>query len=312
MEKASFDNLSPTAKQKEDTEKLIAQLRENPAIQYLFRRNEIPESYLETSPWRLRQWLIDFNPCQGCKGLYMCAQKQKGYFNNLTYDGILKNEITPCRYMKAELKALAHRDRYIVSDLPERLLRASFRNIETSHEEEDYLLILHEAMQLSNEGKGYYLYGTMGSGKTYLAACACNEHARSGEKVAFIHYPTFCTRMASLYSSGEYRDEIKRMQYAEFAVIDDIGAESVTEWNRDSVLLPILNARYEAGRPTWFTSNCDIPSLRIHYSFTGKGKQDELKAARIIERIESMCRISVLTGEDRRQKDGSGTTLFEK
>ena len=91
------------------------------------------------------------------------------------------------------------------------------------------------------------------------------------------------------------------MQYAEFAVIDDIGAENVTEWNRDSVLLPILNARYEANLPTWFTSNCDIASLRVHYSFS-RGKQEELKAARIIERITSMCTVAVLTGEDRRIK----------
>lgn len=302
MEKASFESIVTTERQKEETEKLIEQLKENPAIQYLFRRNEIPARFLETSPWRLKQWLIDFNPCQGCRGIEFCKQKKRGYFNNLTYDGLLKNEITPCRYMKAELKSLAHREQYIVSDLPERLLSASFRNIETSHEEEDYLLILHQAMQHSNEYRSLYLHGTMGSGKTYLAACACNEHARNGEKVAFIHYPTFCTRMASMYTSGEYRDDLKRMQYAEFAVIDDIGAESVTEWNRDSILLPILNARYEAGLPTWFTSNCDIPSLRIHYTFSSRGKQEELKAARIIERITSMCTIAVLTGEDRRRK----------
>lgn len=302
MEKASFESIATTDRQKEETEKLIEQLKENPAIQYLFKRNEIPARFLETSPWRLKQWLIDFSPCQGCRGIEFCKQKKRGYFNNLTYDGLLKNEITPCRYMKAELKALAHREQYIVSDLPERLLSASFRNIETSHEEEDYLLILHQAMQHSNEYRSLYLHGTMGSGKTYLAACACNEHARNGEKVAFIHYPTFCTRMASMYTSGEYRDDLKRMQYAEFAVIDDIGAESVTEWNRDSILLPILNARYEAGLPTWFTSNCDIPSLRIHYTFSNRGKQEELKAARIIERITSMCTVAVLTGEDRRKK----------
>lgn len=300
MEKASYGDIPQTEKQKQDTERLIAQLRENPAIQYLFRRNSIPEEYLSKAPWRLRQWLVDFNPCQGCKGLEHCTQKRKGYFSNLTYDGMLKNEITPCRFMKAGLKAVAHKDQYLVSDLPDRLLTASFRNIETSMEEEDYLLILHQAMQLSNEYRSFYLHGTMGSGKTYLAACACNEHARNGEKVAFIHYPTFCTRMASMYSSGEYKDELKRMQYAEFAVIDDIGAESVTEWNRDLILLPILNARYEANLPTWFTSNCDIASLRVHYSFSNRGKQEELKAARIIERITSMCTVAALTGEDRR------------
>ena len=301
MEKPSFDQISQTEKQKKDTERLIGQLKENPAIQYLFRRNQIPLSYIETAPWRLRQWLIHYNPCQGCKGLEFCQQKQRGYFSGLTYDGMLKNEITACRYMKAELKTRAHKENYIVSDLPDRLLTASFRSIQTANEEEDYLLVLHQAMRLSNEYRSLYLYGTMGSGKTYLAACACNEHARNGEKVAFVHYPTFCQRMASLVSTGEYRDEIRRMQYAEFAVIDDIGAESVTEWNRDSILLPVLNYRYENNLPTWFTSNCDIASLRVHYTFSNRGRQEELKAARIIERITSMCTLVTLTGEDRRK-----------
>ena len=302
MENPVFDKISQNEKQKQDTEKLIAQLKENAAIQYLFSHNNIPASFIETAPWRLRQWMIDYNPCQGCKGLDRCGQKTKGYYSNLVYDGILRNEMTPCRYMKGRLKALAHMENYIVNDLPKGMQTASFRTVETENESENYLIILSKAIRLSSEYQSLYLHGTMGSGKTYLAACAANEHARNGEKVAFVHYPSFCQRMAGMITSGEYRDEVKRMQYADFAVIDDIGAESVTEWNRDSILLPILNARYEANLPVWFTSNCDINSLRIHYTFSNRGKQEELKAARIIERITSMSRVLTLTGEDRRMK----------
>ena len=302
MEKARFESFEKTEKQKQDTERLITQLKDNPAIQYLFRKNNIPASYIETSPWRLRQWLIDFKPCQGCKGLSRCAQRTPGYFSNLTYDGMLKSELCPCRYMKAKLKAEEHKNMYLISDLPDKLLTASFRTIETDHESEEYLQVLTRAMRLSNDYASLYLYGTIGAGKTYLAACACNEHARNGEKVAFVHYPSFCQRMASMFTTGEYKDEVKRMQYAEFVVIDDIGAENVTEWNRDSILLPILNSRCEAGLPTWFTSNCDLATLKIHYTFSSNGKQEELKASRIIERINSMCTVEVLTGGDRRLK----------
>ena len=75
----------------------------------------------------------------------------------------------------------------------------------------------------------------------------------------------------------------------------------MTEWNRDSILLPLLNARYDEGLPTWFTSNCDLVSLKIHFTFTAKGAEDELKAERILERIQTMCEIQTLTGEDRRK-----------
>jgi primosomal protein DnaI len=97
----------------------------------------------------------------------------------------------------------------------------------------------------------------MGVGKTYLAACAANERARKGDKTAFIHYPTFTMRMAAQINDGEYRTELKRLMYADFLVIDDIGAENCTEWNRDQLLLPLLRP---AGCPLAFLA---IPPFLI-------------------------------------------------
>ena len=101
--------------------------------------------------------------------------------------------------------------------------------------------------------------------------------------------------------SGEFRSAVEKLSYAKFVVIDDIGAESVTEWNRDNILLPVLNARYEAKLPTWFTSNYDPAALKSHFSFTSKGNEDLLKAARIVERIEVGCELLALSCEDRRK-----------
>ena len=159
---------------------------------------------------------------------------------------------------------------------------------------------MQEAIEASHHSEGLYLYGTLGSGKTYLAACACNEHASRGEKVAFIHYPAFTQRMASLLRTDEYRTELKRLMYADFIVIDDIGAESCTEFNRDTILMTLLNHRYEEGLATWFTSNCDLASLQQHFTFASKNREDVLKAERIIERIRHMCKVAALTGRDRR------------
>ena len=74
----------------------------------------------------------------------------------------------------------------------------------------------------------------------------------------------------------------------------------MTEWNRDSILLPVLDARYEDGLCTWFTSNCDYDSLKSHFAYSRSGKEESLKAARIVERIQAMCEVGTLTGKDRR------------
>ena len=300
MQKLDFENRNQNTAERE-TKELIRNLKNNPAVQYTFRKNEIPAKVLETSPWKIREWLIKFHPCQKCPGLSSCGQGRRGYFDNLVYDGILQIVQTPCRYQKEKLKSLAHMENYLVCDLPEKLKTVSFKTIETAGEDSNYIRALSQAMRLSNEGKSFYLHGTMGSGKTYLAACAANDHARSGEKVCFVHYPSFCRRMSDSFNDGEYRQEAERLKFCGFLVLDDIGAESVSEWNRDSILLPVLDARYEDGLPTWFTSNCDYESLKSHFVYARGGKEESLKAARILERIQSMCEAAVLTGKDRRK-----------
>ena len=300
MQKAEF-NITLTEAQKEDTEKLIEALRNNPAIQYLFRVNGIPEKYLSSSPWKLRDWLIAYKPCQKCRGLKDCGQKKTGYYTNLVYDGLLHTEIKACKYMRSELRQTAHMENYLVSDLGPSMQKASFRNIDPEKEETVYRNVLKAAMSHTDAKRGLFLYGTMGVGKTYLAACAANERAKKGDRIAFIHYPTFTMRMAAQAADGEYRTELKRQMYADFLVIDDIGAENCTEWNRDQLLLPILNARYENGKTTWFTSNQDEITLKIHFSFSSRGKEEALKAERIMERIRALAEFIPLTGKDRRK-----------
>lgn len=297
MKKILFDN---TGIQGNDAA-LKEKLKNDPVVQHVFSMNEIPLRYLDISPWKIDRWLQEFRPCQECKGLSECGQKERGYFNNLVYDGILQNVITPCKYRRDELKQHEHVSRFLVNDMSSRLETVSFKYIRTDNESAEYLTVLNELIEACSENRGIYLHGTMGSGKTYLAACACNEKAKEGKKVAFINYPAFCRRMSRAVNDGEYRTEYQRLCFAEFLVIDDIGAESVTEWNRDSLLFPLLNTRYEDGLPTWFTSNCDLASLRQHFIFSGRGKQEELKSSRIIERISAMTQTLALTGEDRRK-----------
>ena len=297
----TVDNLSEA--QKEKTKTLIAALKNSKDIISALENNNIPVEYAETAPWKIREWIKGMQPCNGCKGLQDCRQKKKGFYSNLVYDGILHFNLSACAYQNDKNRAEAHLENYLLAeDLPDRMKTVSFKNIDLENEDEDYVSTYVRITDLCDEGKSVYLYGSMGAGKTFLAACAANKYAREGKSVAFIHYPTFVQRLASRVANGEYRTELDRMKFAQFAVIDDIGAENCTEWNRDSILLPIISARYEKGLPTWFTSNYNTKILAQHFTVTNKGNEEEAKAARIIERISVMCMPIKLTGSDRRKK----------
>lgn len=293
-------DLNISNEQKRSTERLQNHLRNHKNVKALMKKNGIPESFIETHPWRIRDWIAGIHPCSGCKGLSECRQKHKGYLSDLRYDGILMQVETPCRYQKERNTQLAHQANYLSCDMSEAQLLVDFHSVRLDGETEDYQKVFMKAMQACRDNKGLYLYGDMGTGKTYLACCAANYHARHHEKTAFIHYPSFTARMVSQIEGGEYKTEMQRLMFAKFLVIDDIGAESVTEWNRDQILLPILNKRYEDGLCTWFTSNEDFRSLEDHFRYTSKGKEEGVKAKRIMERIRMLALAQPLTGKDRR------------
>ena len=91
------------------------------------------------------------------------------------------------------------------------------------------------------------------------------------------------------------------MSKAPLLLIDDIGAENLTDWGRDEVLCPILNIRMEAKLPTFFTSNLDINMLEEHLS-TSKSGVDKLKARRIMERINQLSENMIMVAQNYRGK----------
>lgn len=301
MDKFVFQDIRNDEQIKQANE-LSTTLKQDKTLNHLLNLNHISLEHLDSHPYKINSWYQQLQPCLACKGLDHCSQKETGYFGQLVDDGFLHIERCACKYMKEKIQTRKHLNQFLVNDMPEHLSTVNFNLIELNNEMNfgNYVDVFTECLNQYFRNQGVYLYGTLGAGKTYLAACAANGYAKQGKKVAFIHYPSFIQRVSSRIKTNEYMNEVEKLQYVYFLVIDEIGAESVTDWNRDSILLPILNARYEKGLPTWFTSNENLDSLENHFLMNNKSKVEEVKALRIMDRIQAMAKPIQLECQNRR------------
>lgn len=159
-----------------------------------------------------------------------------------------------------------------------------------------------EKYKKSDGTKGIYLYGPFGSGKTYLLYNLANNLAtKRNKKVIFAYYPDLVREAKSSIANNSLEKLIIKLKNIDVLMLDDFGAEVNTSFIRDEFLGPILQYRMMMNLPVFMTSNFDIRSLKGHLSET-KDETDELKASRIIERIEHMMSVVQLNDDNYRKK----------
>ena len=148
--------------------------------------------------------------------------------------------------------------------------------------------------------RGAYIYGPTGTGKTYLMGCIYNYFKQNGKEPAILYYPEFIRKIKSKISNNSYDLYTDLIRDEEILIIDDIGAENITEFIRDEVLGPIINHREAEKLPTFFSSNLSIDDLAELLS-NGRTTVDKTKALRIVERIHSLSASHFLDGENERE-----------
>ena len=137
---------------------------------------------------------------------------------------------------------------------------------------------------------GLLLYGEVGRGKSFLAACICNSVIENGHTAAF--FPNFGEFARNAISvEGEEREEAKsRLLRPDLIVIDDFGIERSTEF-MDEAIQTALNIRYNANKPIIFTTNLTPDDFK---------NPQEMKERRVFDRIFELCRFVEVTGADKR------------
>ena len=143
--------------------------------------------------------------------------------------------------------------------------------------------------KLIREGKGLLLYGDVGTGKTFAAACVVNALIDSGYSCLMTNFSRVLNTLWGTEQRQDYLDELNRFQ---LLVLDDLGAERRSEHAQEQVF-NIIDARYRAKLPLIITTNLSAEELKNPQDITNR---------RIYDRILEMCHPIAVNGVNRRRK----------
>lgn len=176
-------------------------------------------------------------------------------------------------------------------EIPKEIRQAKMKEVYTDDENRfEAIKSINRFLKEYPNGKGIYLYGSFGSGKTYLISAMLREFAMKKVRSAIVFWPDYLRDLKNSFNGDkdEFKNKYNAIMKAPLLLIDDIGAENTTAWGRDEIFCPIMQYRMQEKLPTFFTSNLDLKALEQHFSITKDGV-DAIKARRIIERIRQMA-----------------------
>lgn len=143
--------------------------------------------------------------------------------------------------------------------------------------------------QFREQGKGLLLYGGVGTGKTFAAACIANALIDSGRTCLMTNFARVLNTLWSIEEKQTYIDSFNQF---DLLVLDDLGAERRSEYAQEQVF-NVIDARYRAKLPMIITTNLSIDEIK---------KPDSIGNSRIYDRVLEMCHPVEVTGKSRRRQ----------
>ena len=173
-----------------------------------------------------------------------------------------------------------------IANIPEHYLSADMAMVESSEPKRigrNYIKNFEKLGRI-----GLLLYGDVGTGKTFLAACIANALLNQGVSVKWLTAMQIVER-SCFYSESEYAEYTRSITAPDLLIIDDLGTE-LNNTFVSSQLFYCINERLLRKKSTIISTNLSMTMLRDTYS------------DRISSRIISQYSIIPLYGDDIRTK----------
>lgn len=276
----------------------LNKIKTNKVISTFINRNHFNDEFIKNNFHTFDNCLKSLEICEKCNGLNSCSQIRKGELVGLTFDGFLSNNMVICKKQLVHDDEYILSDRFVYSDIPEIYGNVNLNNIICDNDSLANLFVLVNKIADFKTNKGFYIYGDLGVGKTYMCIALANSLVLKNKRVSFIKINDFVTKMGELIRDDAYEFDtiLNSVKKSDYLIIDDIGSELVSEFSRDRLLFNILDYRMENKLCSIFTSNFDKKALFNHFN-----NGNETNAKRIFERIDVLTIDHLLTGNNKRR-----------
>ena len=157
---------------------------------------------------------------------------------------------------------------------------------------------LRDELLSLRQSQDVFMYGSVGSGKTYAMAALLRHFVYEGYDCQKINFDDFCVQVRSTFSAASKQTEQEMTQplkEIDKLFVDDLGLRANTESDFAYVTLySIIEKRQANGLPIYICSNKNIETLckTFDYRIASRIGREETKTIR-------------LDGADRRKKGGS-------
>lgn len=238
----------------------------------------------------------------GKDGLWYCGKCNTPMQTHVIILGEERTQYVPCRCRQAEIDAEREEQRRHVKEMylmyarercfPDGMLwKWNFNNCDDIN---DPLMVTAKKYcenfdEMYKENCGLVLYGPVGVGKSFAAACVANELL---EKDRSVHMTDFSRIINTLWgvTDGKQKYLDSLIDY-DLLIIDDLASQRNTPYAME-IVMNVIDNRYRSGKPLIVTTNLAAEEL---FKPTGLNEQ------RIYSRICEMCIPVNCDGKDRRK-----------
>ena len=264
---------------------------------------DLSDEALERHRKKILRYEAEVELCQNCKGEGECKQTEKGFMPVLNIvNGYVYEAVKLCEYERQRQEQAKINRLFSSAKIPRRYENVTFADYEITPNNEQAVKAAHWIIT-DDSGKGLFFYGSRGTGKTMLAAIIANERIKRGKPVLFSSAPDLMADIRASFKTGNTEEILLAAKTAAFLILDDLGAEKMTEWVGEQ-LFSIINYRYNEKLPMIITSNYDPKKIIERMAIVDRAGNvvDDMQGKRIMSRVYEMCSRIVLTGEDYRAR----------
>lgn len=148
---------------------------------------------------------------------------------------------------------------------------------------------------------GLLLWGNVGTGKTFIAACIANALIENGVSVLMTNFSKILNSLSGMFDvdRNKFIDSFNRYS---LLIIDDLGIERNSEFALEQVF-NVIDSRYRSKKPLIITTNLTLDELK---------HPKDLAHARIYDRVLERCVPLKVNRQNIRQLNAANTLRSAK